>query len=797
MFKSDAEIDCYHDLVSAEYTNLEGNAFIFENKNSRLNNAQIMNICSKYGVSQKDLQNDGLLIEYPDGTFRTMHIDLVYRAINVKAASWSPKIPLEFKLVKPKEEAIPSFSEHKLEELDPLLNLDKKTKNILIDALRDSGYVGLAHHQLHYLKEIFARKDKCYLLVSPTASGKSLIFYIAVLVSILSKTEEKGTKAIILYPRKALASDQLMKFLNVIYALNERLSKEGMPNITVGIDDGDTPRSSSSEEVKKSEVFRGIKCIKKGCNGNLRYRLIKSSCRVVCERCNKNYEEIVATKGDIWSSQPSIVFSNLSALNRRLMTKNAQSIVGPSVEWIVLDEAHVYKEEVGGHARWLLRRILARFNVLMKGDAKFIVSSATIYNPVGFVKKLLGLSQGIYYEEYPKILAVSKEKKRKLIVNLIVAPNPLRSAETLAEELSLLLGVWGFAQGKKSIVFIDNVSEVERLRDFVVNTIIKEREAQNDHIDPKKTPSIADVSESFSWKGVSGRLDNIDSTKLEKIYDHHYAELNPEERARVEEMFKNRASGVLFATSTMELGMDIGNIAAIIQYKVPLTAESYVQRIGRAGRSEEVGRIALGILILTNGPSQIRYVLEDEYKRLLEPQVEIPVAWENEEIRKQHVIFSVLDYQAANDRNTFLDFTSEVRGAWFDVTDALNSLKAIIADARKAISDLHKYQEEIAGDKSSLKTVDETLNEIEKRVNFGLTNYSAFSGIDIDDGLRRLRQAEDKVLRAKRVIEQALLSAQELKKSLSASELDEYESSLKESERFLSKVLGDMEKLWS
>jgi DEAD/DEAH box helicase domain-containing protein len=796
MFKSDAEVDCYQDLIYAEYMNLERSAFIFENKSSRLNNADIMGICSKYLINERDFVNDGLLIEYPDGTFRTMHMDLIYRAINARAAIWSPKIPLEFKLVKPIEEAIPSFSEHKLEELDPFLNLDKRTKNILIDALLESGYVGLAHHQLHYLKEILTRKNRCYLLVSPTSSGKSLIFYIAVLVSILHKTELKGTKAIILYPRKALAGDQLMKFLNVIYVLNKRLSKEGLHNITVGIDDGDTPRSSSSEEVKKSEVFRGIKCMEKGCDGNLRYRLIKSSCRVVCERCNKNYEEIVATKGDIWSSQPSIVFSNLSALNRRLMTKDAQLIVGPSVEWIVLDEAHIYREEIGGHARWLLRRILARFDILMKGDAEFIVSSATIYNPVGFIRKLLGLSSGIYYEEYPKILAVSKDKKRKLVVNLIVAPNPLRSAESLAEELSLLLGVWGFAHGKKSIVFTDNVSEVERLRDFVVNTIIKERKAQNDHIDPMKTPSITDVSESFSWKGVSRGLNSIDSTQLASIYDHHHAELNPEERSRVEEMFKNRASGILFATSTMELGIDIGDIAAIIQYKVPLTAESYVQRIGRAGRSKEVGRIALGILVLTNGPSQIRYILEDEYKKLLEPNVEIPVAWENEEIRKQHVIFSILDHQAAHNKNTFLDFTSEVRGAWFNVTDALNSLKAITADARKAISDLYRYQEEISGDKLSLKTVDETLNEIEKRANFGLTNYSVFSDINIDDGLKRLRQAEDKVLAAKRVIEQALLSAQELKKLLSAKELDDCETFLKESERSISKVLGDMEKLW-
>jgi superfamily II DNA/RNA helicase len=435
--------------------------------------------------------------------------------------------------------------------------------------------------------------------------------------------------------------------------------------------------------------------------------------------------------------------------------------------------------------------------MLVRSDAKFMISSATIHNPQGFARKLLGLSHGVYYEDYQKILEASKSRKRKIAINLIIAPNPLKSAESLAEELSLALGVWGFAHDKKSIVFIDNVSEVERLRDFVVNTIILERKAHNDHIDPKKTPSVSDVSQAFSWLGISKGLTTIDAGKLAETYDHHYAELNPEERARVEESFKNRASGILFATSTLELGMDVGNVAAVIQYKIPLTAESYVQRIGRAGRSDEVGRIALGILVLTNSPSQIRYVLEDEYKRLLEPQVEIPVAWENEEIKKQHVIFSVLDYEAAKNKNTFMDFTTEIRSAWFNVSDALNSLKTLITDVRKELSELQSYEKEISDDESTLKTLSDVLDQIEKKVDFGLTTYSSFSGIDIDDGLSRLRQAEDKVLEAKRVIEQAITSAQAVKKLITAKELDDYESSIRGLEQSLSKLLGDMEKLWS
>ena len=734
---------------------------------------------------------------YPDGTFRTMHVDLVYRSINSKAAIWSAKIPLEFKLIKPKEESLPSFTEHDLEDLNPFLNLDKKSSGILVGALRDSGYSGLAHHQIHYLKNIISRNDKCYLLVSPTASGKSLIFYVAILASILSEPETLGTKAIVLYPRKALASDQLMKFLRVIHELNQRLTKENMPRITVGIDDGDTPRSSSSDDVKRQEVFRGVKCIQKGCDGTLHYQVARGSAVITCNACHRSYDEIVATKGDIWGSRPTIIFSNLSALNRRLMTKSAQSMVGSSVRWIVLDEAHVYREELGGHARWLLRRILARFSLLVKGDARFVVSSATIHNPVQFTKRLLGLSTGIYHEEYQKILEASKKKKRKLVINLIVAPNPLRSAESLAEEISLLLGVWGLSNSKKSIVFIDNVSEVERLRDFVVRTIIRERQAQNDHINPQKTPSVKDPSEPFSWIGLSRGIEEIDSSKLSSIYDHHYAELGSRERARVENDFKNRASGVLFATSTMELGMDIGSIAAIVQYKVPLTAESYVQRIGRAGRSDEVGRIALGILVVTNSPSQIRYVLGDEYKRLLEPQVEIPVAWENEEIKKQHVIFSILDHEAAGQRNTYMDFVSEISGKWLSVADALNSLKLIVSNARKELAEVYLYEEEISGDKSSLAILDELLDKMEKKTTFGLANYSAASGLSVDEGLDKLRQSEDIILQAKRIIEKALQSSKELQQQTNVKELENYESSVRELGRSLSNVLGNVEKLWS
>jgi Distinct helicase family with a unique C-terminal domain including a metal-binding cysteine cluster len=245
-------ISCYHDLILYEYAKLENCNFVFEDSNSRLKFQEVNNFLSKYGLTINQLESRNLLVQYPDSTYRTMHMDLVYRAINIKTAYWVGKIPLEFRLIKPREEFIPSFTEIKLEELYQTTQLPKDLAELLINALRNSGHQGLAFHQNYYLKKILTTDDKCYLLVSPTASGKSVIFYLAILVYVLKNLETKGTKAIILYPRKALASDQLMKFLKIITALNTLLAEKGLRQITIGIDDGDTPRSSSSEEVKRN-----------------------------------------------------------------------------------------------------------------------------------------------------------------------------------------------------------------------------------------------------------------------------------------------------------------------------------------------------------------------------------------------------------------------------------------------------------------------------------------------------------------------------------------------------------------
>ncbi|MEM2292592.1 MAG: DEAD/DEAH box helicase [Nitrososphaerota archaeon] len=793
-------IDCYHDLILSEYEKIKCCDFRLDDARSRLRSNEVSSIAQKHGLEMEKLLSQGLLIEYPDKTFRTLHMDLIFRIVNVRSASWTPKIPLEFKIPPPRIEYLPSFDEINLERIKEITKSVELTE-ILCSALTKSNYSGLAFHQFYFLKKLLSNKCKCYLLVAPTASGKSLIFYLTILIDVLQRLNENGTKAIILYPRKALASDQLFKFLKIIWAVNDKLQAKGLRKITIGLDDGDTPRSSKSEEVRRNEVFRGIKCIKSGCHGSLRYKGERTRTLIVCERqeCNQIYDEIFATKEDIWSNSPDIVFSNIAALNRRMMMGPAQTLFSTKLKWIVFDEAHVYREELGGHVRWLLKRLEARFNVLSSGDVKFIISSATIPKPLLFAMKLTGFSKDeIYYESYEEVLKNAQRKFRKLTIDLILAPNPLRSAESLAEELALLFGVWSFTNLKKVILFVDNISEVERLYDFVVRTIILEREAHNDHLNPSITPSVIDITSPFSWRSFTRSISNINGQQLTGIYDFHHAELNPERRAEVEDRFKSLNKGLIFSTSTLELGIDIGDIAAIIQYKVPLTSESYVQRVGRAGRSEKVWRVALGILILTNSPSQVRFVYGNEYLRLIDPEqidpfVEIPVAWENEEIKKQHLLFSILDVLAAKGHKTFLDYTTEIRNRWLDKDDIIDSLKQILNQARNEANLLLQYTNRLSS--GAIRIVESLLKKIEEKISRVEEDLTRIDFTNLDENLLALRKAESNLLEALREIQRIKQNVAGIMNTTPIRELRDYHEKIGNAEELLNEVLKSLETL--
>lgn len=64
----------------------------------------------------------------------------------------------------------------------------------------------------------------------------------------------------------------------------------------------------------------------------------------------------------------------------------------------------------------------------------------------------------------------------------------------------------------------------------------------------------------------------------------HHSSIDKDVRENNEKIFKNRKYGFMFSTSTLELGIDIGNIDIVIHVEPPNNISSFLQRIGRSGR---------------------------------------------------------------------------------------------------------------------------------------------------------------------------------------------------------------------
>ena len=71
--------------------------------------------------------------------------------------------------------------------------------------------------------------------------------------------------------------------------------------------------------------------------------------------------------------------------------------------------------------------------------------------------------------------------------------------------------------------------------------------------------------------------------KLKNIYVHH-SSIDKDRREESEIKFKNLNDGFMISTSTLELGIDIGNIDIVVQIRPPHNVSSFLQRIGRSGR---------------------------------------------------------------------------------------------------------------------------------------------------------------------------------------------------------------------
>ncbi len=208
----------------------------------------------------------------------------------------------------------------------------------LLAACRDRGMDRLYSHQAEAYAA--ARKREHTVIVTPTASGKTLCYNLPVMQALL---ERPKARALYLFPTKALSQDQQSEINGMVGRIEGSADYSAdAPRIPlrVCIYDGDTPQSIRSDARDKG-------------------RIIISNPDMMHAGILPNHPKWIR------------FFSNL--------------------EYIVIDEMHTYRGVFGSHVANLIRRILrvARF---YGANPAFILCSATIGNPKELAERLIGES---------------------------------------------------------------------------------------------------------------------------------------------------------------------------------------------------------------------------------------------------------------------------------------------------------------------------------------------------------------------------------------------------------------------
>jgi ATP-dependent Lhr-like helicase len=198
------------------------------------------------------------------------------------------------------------------------------------------------------------------------------------------------------------------------------------------------------------------------------------------------------------------------------------------VRYIIVDELHAFVESERGVH---LKMLLHRMDRLTKRKIQRIGLSATAGNP----RELLHwLSDGRHAAELVHVSAAPQEKQFVFIVE--------------PEEDDRIGALVRIVAGRKALVFVNSRSSAERL----VNA-------------------------------CAGRVRNLHI---------HHSSISPAARRLAEEAFNSQDGACIICTSTLELGIDIGDLDVVVQVGPPDSVSSFLQRMGRSGRRGKAAYVA-------------------------------------------------------------------------------------------------------------------------------------------------------------------------------------------------------------
>jgi len=359
----------------------------------------------------------------------------------------------------------------------------------LAEALFQRGYTSLYSHQAAVWSHTQAGDHVA--LVTGTASGKTLAYNLPVLDRLLRVPEGR---ALYLFPTKALAQDQKTELEQFNRTLPHEL------HVPVGTYDGDTVQSARPK--------------------------VRQNARIII-------------------SNPDMLHTGILPHHTRWAEFFA------NLQYVVVDEMHIYRGVFGSHVANVLRR-LKRITRFYGAAPQFILTSATIANPLELAGKLTETRPALVDQD-----GSPRGPKHFLIYNPPIVNQDLGIRRSVLQE-SVRLASDLLAYQIQTIVFGRSRRAIEVMLNYL----------------------------------------RLESGKPEAVRGYRSGYL-PRQRREIEAGLRSGEVRAVVATPALELGIDIGGMDAAVLAGYPGTISGAWQQAGRAGRTRE---ISLAVLATSANP---------------------------------------------------------------------------------------------------------------------------------------------------------------------------------------------------
>ncbi|MFF9476145.1 DEAD/DEAH box helicase [Streptomyces roseolus] len=372
------------------------------------------------------------------------------------------------------------------------------------------------------------------LVVAPTGSGKTLAAFLASLDRLASvpvpAEPKKRCRVLYVSPLKALAVDVERNLRSPLTGIRQEAVRLGLPEPDVRVG-------------------------------------IRSGDTPAAER-----RALATRPPDILITTPESLFLMLTSAAREALS---------GVETVILDEVHaVAGTKRGAH----LALTLERLDELLPRPARRIGLSATV-RPVDEVARFLSPGRQVEIVQPPS----GKEFDLSVVVPVEDMGELGGSPASEGKEGGDKPSIWPHVEERiadlvqshrSTIVFANSRRLAERLCNRL-NEIAYERATGEPA--PEGAPPAEIMAQSGAAQGAPPLLARA-----------HHGSVSKEQRAQVEEDLKAGRLPAVVATSSLELGIDMGAVDLVVQVESPPSVASGLQRVGRAGH--QVGAVSTGVV---------------------------------------------------------------------------------------------------------------------------------------------------------------------------------------------------------